>query len=225
MPVQGQTPQQVRYQPGSESGRPTHWPMTLFSLICWYASLPVQAVILTRLARWRVPLPWFATLLGVEFARSAMLMRVAAVVPDPLAYQLLWALTEPFSLVAQVMAGLEVFCKPRLSWVGYVALVYAAVLGVQMQSSSMALVAARNVMLTLAIIGVVVIRVSQCVSEWRWEWHPFLFTIYSTSDLIQNASILGGASNEVRPAQFLILSQMSALIGWAIFVRQLRKPQ
>lgn len=198
--------------------------MILFTLLCWYASLPVQAVILTRVARWRVPLPWFSTLLGVEFLRSMALMRVAAVVPDPLAYHLLWALTEPFSLIAQVMAGLEVFCRPKLSWVGYVALIYAIILGIQMQDSAMPLVAARNIMLTLAIVAVIVIRVSECVSEWRWEWHPFLFTLYSTSDLIQNASILGGASNQVRPAQFLILSQMSALIGWAIFVRQLRKP-
>lgn len=196
--------------------------MILFTIICWYASLPVQAVILTRLARWRVPLPWFATLLGVEFVRSMALMRVAAVVPDPLAYQLLWALTEPFSLVAQVMAGLEVFCKPKLSWAGYVALIYATVLGIQMQTSSTALVGARNIMLTLTIIGVVVIRVSQCVNEWRWEWHAALFTVYSTADLIQNAAILGGASNQVRPAQFLILCQMFALIGWAIFVRQLK---
>lgn len=183
--------------------------------ICWYASLPLQAVILGRLARWRVALWWFGGLLAYEMARSAGLMYARPHGTE--AYRLAWALTEPLSAVLVLAAAIEALARQRRATIGIVALAYACLAGLVSGDPVDGLLQLRGWTL-LAAAAVLLGSL-----PWRMRRHSALLGFYCAVDAIQCSGILAGARGESRPAQFLIFGQSACLLLWALYVPEIRK--
>jgi len=222
MPVEGQAPQQVRYQPGSQSWRPTHWPVNYLMNICWYASLPIQGVILCRLVRWRAPLWWFAWMLIYEVVRSFGLILVRSHGME--AYRLAWALTEYVGAVLVLAATVEAMTRHRRPAIAIVTLIYAVVAGLVQGDTQDGLTALCNGLLLLRSRVLLAAAAALLVLLlFRMKRHTALLMAYCAIDAIHCSGILAGARGESRPAQFLIFGQTACLILWALFVPEIRK--
>lgn len=182
---------------------------------CWCASLAVQAVILARLARWRVALWWFAAFMLYDGARAYSLIRVRSFGTE--AYRLAWGLSEPVGAVLLLAASIEAIRRPRAWWIGAAALSYAALAGLPRFEGVDGLIFLRGVALMAASAALAVSAI------WHCHRHAVILAAYCSIDAIQALGIINGTHADSRPAQFLIFGQLACLILWALFVPEIRK--
>lgn len=192
--------------------------------ICWYASLPIQGVILCRLVRWRAPLWWFAGMLLYEVVRSFGLIQVRPYGVE--AYELAWSLTEYIAAVLVLAAVAEAVTCYRQPVIAIVTLVYAVLAGMlpgDMQDAAGLKLLSHGLLLLRSQLFITAAAVLLVSLIWRMKRHTALLMAYCAVDAIHCSGILAGARGESRPAQFLIFGQTACLLLWALFVPEIRK--
>jgi len=182
--------------------------------ICWYASLPMQLILLGRLARWRFPYPWFAWFLAYEIERSAFLIYTRGHGME--AYRLAWGLTEPIDAVLIMAMALESARRAKPWMVGAITMAYAALAGLGVFSGVNGLMMLRGGCLLLTsclLVGYL---------PWRFRIHSLLVAAYCAFDASQAYGIVAGASGP-RPVMWMIFGQTACIALWLLFLSDIRK--